>query len=306
VHGPSRRQVLVRIDLAPGALNDTYSILVRIRTKLTQHHSALITQSVSLAYGGFSISTDRVANDTEIGAIREGVRDAYPSATRVEAALPTSTSYLKLVDVPCRIGESDVTPEMVVARIAGAGLSVLVVLVTPPRVIRDSRQSDTATVYLNIADSMNGSCARALLSRSLQIGRFVCPFRAARSNPGAALCQRCWRWGHPMLQCRAPQIRCPICSGPHCAEHHRTLGGCCKGNAKANPPIPPTAPDAPCPHPPQCPNCRKDHSADSRKCAFWRHRFDQDWIKARYAEVRAAKGARPSLSNHPAAGGGRT
>jgi hypothetical protein len=154
-------------------------------------------------------------------------------------------------------------------------------------------QSDTATVYLNIADSINGSHARALLSRSLQIGRFVCPFRATRSNPGATLCQRCWRWGHPMSQCRAPQIRCPICSGPHHAEHHHTLGGCCKGNAKANPPIPPTAPDMLCPHPPWCPNCRKDHSADSRKCAFWRHRFDQDWIKARYAEVRATKGTRP-------------
>jgi hypothetical protein len=306
VHGPSRRQVLVNLVPAPSVLDDTYSVLVRIRTKLTQHHSALVAQSVSLAYGGFSISTDCVASDTEIGAIRDGVREAYPAATRVEAALPTSTSYLKLVDVPRRIGESDVTPEMVVARIAGAGLSDLVVLVTPPRVIRDSRQSDTATVYLNIADSTTGSRARALLSRSVQIGRFVCPFRAARTNPGAALCQRCWRWGHPMSQCRAPQIRCPICSGPHRAEHHRTLGGCCKGNAKAVPPIPPTAPDAPCPHPPRCPNCRKDHSADSRKCAFWRHRFDQEWIKARYAEVRTNRGTRHPLSNHPAAGGGRT
>jgi hypothetical protein len=102
VHGPSRRQVLINLIPAPLVLDDTYSVLVRIHTKLTQHHSALVAQSVSLAYGGFSISTDRVASDAEIGAIRDGVRDAYPTATRVKAALLTSTSYLKLVDVPRR------------------------------------------------------------------------------------------------------------------------------------------------------------------------------------------------------------
>jgi hypothetical protein len=114
VHGPSRCQVLVNIVPALLVLDNTYLVLVRIRTKLTQHHLALVAQSVSLAYGGFSVSTDRVASDMEISAIRDGVCEAYPTATRVEAALPTSTSYLKLVNVPCRIGKSNVTPEMVI------------------------------------------------------------------------------------------------------------------------------------------------------------------------------------------------
>ena len=306
VHGPSRRQVLITMQPPPVAGVDPSSLLTEVKRTLSLHHSTLEAQSVSEAYGGFSVAMDRVATDAELGFIREGTRAAFPSATRVEAALPSSTSYIKLVDVPYFIGENTViTPEVVVSRLSGAGLSSLAVLSTPPRVVRDSRMSDTATVYLNIADSVSGARSKALLGRSVQFGRFVCPFRAARANPGAALCTRCWRWGHPSQQCRAPQIRCPACSGPHRKEHHRTLAGCCKGNANATPPVPPTAPGEPCPHPFRCPNCHKGHAADDRRCNFWRHRFDQEWIKARYAEVRAASRTRSPLTHHPAAGGGR-
>jgi hypothetical protein len=145
---------------------------------------------------------------------------------------------------------------------------------------------------------------KALIGRAVQFGRYVSPFRPARANPGSALCQRCWKWGHPDSACRAPQIRCPVCAGPHRKEHHRALAGCCKGNAKATPPVPPTAEGTACPHPARCVNCSKNHAADSRQCNFWRHRFDSDWIKARYEEVRSRRSRSPT-SNQPATGGGR-
>ena len=193
------------------------------------------------------------------------------------------------------------------SQIGRSGLASLVVLQTPARVVRDSPKSDTCTVYLNVADSVSGARAKGLVGKSVQFGQYASYFRAARANPGSPLCSRCWRWGHPASACRAPQLRCPICLGPHRKDHHRVLAGCCKGNAKATPPIPPTPEGSACPHVSRCPNCRKPHAADDRKCNFWRHRFDQEWIKARYDEVSARNRSRsPPHANHPAAGGGRT
>jgi len=41
-----------------------------------------------------------------------------------------------------------------------------------------------------------------------------------------------------------------------------------------------------CPHKAHCINCGGSHAASSHKCKFWDHRFDQQWINAKYAEVR--------------------
>jgi hypothetical protein len=307
VHGPSRRQILVKASPIPDAFNPG-DLLDQVRSKLALHRSRLVAQSVSLAYGGFSIATDVVASEDELRFVREGVRAALPGASSTATELPSSTSYLKLVDVPLTAGDKMITPEIIIQQIAKAGPLVRdhVVLQTPPRVVRDSPKSDTATVYLNVADSVSGARAKVLLRQSVQFGRYVAYFRTARANPGMALCNRCWRWGHPASACRAPQIKCPACMGPHRKDHHRTLAGCCKGNPGANPPVPPTLEGVPCPHPSRCPNCRKAHAADDRRCDFWRHRFDQDWIRARYSEVRERQRSRSPHANHPAAGGGRT
>jgi hypothetical protein len=112
--------------------------------------------------------------------------------------------------------------------------------------------------------------------------------------------------GHPTTACQGPQIKCPICTGPHCKKHHRALAGCCKGGpADQPPPVSPTPEGAPCPHPARCINCRKPHTADDRQCAFWRHRFDRDWIQARYKEVRERKRSWSPPTNRPASSSGR-
>ncbi|KXN90898.1 hypothetical protein AN958_03429 [Leucoagaricus sp. SymC.cos] len=85
-----------------------------------------------------------------------------------------------------------------------------------------------------------------------------------------------WCWGHPSNACHAQAIKCPHCSEPHSEQHHHEYAGCCKGNAKSNPPIPPTMEGAPCPHAPYCFNCGSKHAANDRKCKFWHHCFDTD------------------------------
>jgi hypothetical protein len=185
VHGPSRRQVLVKVSPILVAFNPA-DLLDQVRPKLATHCSKLVAQSVSPAYGGFSIATDLVASEDELRFIREGVRSAFPGATSTTTELPSSTSYLKLVDVPITANDRLITPEIVLQQIAKAGPSVrdFVVLQTPPRVIRDSPKSDTATVYLNIADSISG--ARASLGPTQAIGPIwpiCCTFQGRPCQP---------------------------------------------------------------------------------------------------------------------------
>jgi hypothetical protein len=116
--------------------------------------------------------------------------------SRSGVALPLSTSFLKLSDVPflklTGQGFTNVTSEDVMSQIAKAGLSSLVVLSAPARVVRDSPKSNTCTVYLNVADSVSGARAKALVKRKVQFGQYVAVFKEARANPGSPLCTRCW------------------------------------------------------------------------------------------------------------------
>jgi hypothetical protein len=229
-------------------------LLKMTRSQLALHHSSLVVESAVVSRDGYSVVTSTVASHSDLFQIRDAARMCHPDADHVDAALPTSTSYLKLVDVPFfTVGDARITPEGVMTQIGKLGFASLVVLQTPMRVVRDSPKSDTCTVYLNVADSVSGARAPCLIGKTVQFGQYASYFRAARANPGSPLCSRCWRWGHPLSACCAPQLRCPICLGPHRKDHHRVLAGCCKGNPKATPPVPPTPEGTPCPHVSRCP-----------------------------------------------------
>ena len=130
----------------------------------------LVAESISSAYGGVSVATDRVGSKQEVLHIRDGVRAMFPEHSAISAAVPTSTSYLKLVDVPFLANDECITPKIVLQHIARSGVKDLVTLVGPLRVVQASRMSDTCTVYLNIADLVGGARAKALIGRSVQFG----------------------------------------------------------------------------------------------------------------------------------------
>jgi hypothetical protein len=245
----SRRQVLIAVSPVPTGFNPA-NLLDQICTTLDLYHSQLVVHSVSVTPGGFSVVTGSVASGNDISHIWEAMRVVFPMATSADAALPSSTSYLKLMDVPYVMNDKAITSDGVLAHITHAGVKDLVVLQGPLRVVRDSAALDMATVYMNVADSVSSTHAKALIRQTVQFGQFVAVFRAARANLGSPLCQQCWKWGHPTTVCQGPQIKCPICMGPHRKEHHRALAGCCKGGpVDQPPPVGPTLEGALCPHP---------------------------------------------------------
>jgi hypothetical protein len=135
VHGPSRRQVLIASEPFPeGGVNPS-ELLEAIRRSLSMRRSKLTAQSVSTAYGGYSIATDGVATSDDLQYIVQGATVVFPTECTVSADLPTSTSYLKLVDVPYFWPVATTIPitvEVVLSQMAKAGLKDDLILTGPP------------------------------------------------------------------------------------------------------------------------------------------------------------------------------
>jgi hypothetical protein len=116
--------------------------------------------------------------------------------------LPTSTSYLKIVDVPAyKGGLKDVmTGAVVQEALLASPLKPDILLWGAPRIVRNSKSSATATSYFNVWDSQSGARAKRLIGKTVFILGRPCQIRAAAANPGAPFCSRCCRWGHPSVQ----------------------------------------------------------------------------------------------------------
>ena len=138
-------------------------------------------------------------------------------------------------------------------------------LATPPRIVCDSRQADTCTIYFNIWDLQTGPWIKSFVDRSLNVGSVVCFFCKVSIKIGAPLCTHCYLWGHNMNYCNSSRVVCPICNGLHNEDNHCALAACCKGHPKQNPPVPPTADEEPCPHSAFCKNCSKLHAVNSSR-----------------------------------------
>jgi len=287
--GPTRRQVLVSFGkgLAPNL--DIARLHNAVNQALTTAHAKVAVLSLGPAYDGYSLTTSQVANVKDLEIIHGAVAPLLPTGLQYWVGLPTSMSFIKIVDVPYYsnlVNKVKTTVAEVKAAIAASPLAENFKYAAEPRIVCNSDASTTAKVYINIWDSQAGTRARGIIDKPLLFGTRSCYVRAATANAGAPLCQRCWRWGHTIGGCKAPQLRCSHCSGPHKSESHPHACGLCKGNLKAKPPVPPTAADQPCPHPARCCNCRERHPATDRKCPFWRHHYDPQWINAKYAKVR--------------------
>ncbi|KAK1234029.1 hypothetical protein PQX77_002777 [Marasmius sp. AFHP31] len=294
--GPSRKQVLVSFPRGGEMPSLNLSLVTAtVGAALRNRGKSFKVLSTEPVYNGWSMSTSAIATTPEVEIIAARIRDMVPSEFKnsLWVGLPTSTSYLKVLDVPYYSTRGDRTPitaEEVIEQFGSSPLREdLGCISGKPRVVHNSSKSTTATVYFNVFDSQTGTRVKRLIDRQLHIHGRSCYIRAAASNPGTSICQRCCRWGHSANSCRAPQPRCLKCLEPHLAEEHCSAAGCCKGNSKATPPVPPTLAGDPCPHRSTCADCRGDHSAFERKCPFWRHRFDREWIDAKYAEINVGR-----------------
>ncbi|KAF9440648.1 hypothetical protein P691DRAFT_651795, partial [Macrolepiota fuliginosa MF-IS2] len=136
------------------------------------------------------------------------------------------------------------------------------------RYIQNSPKADSATIWIDLSDSQQGTRASLLIGRRLIVNGAEVLIKGAKAHTGTPQCCRCWKWGHTTDMCRRPAVCCPICIGPHTEANHRSIAG-----AHSMRP--------PCPHSRACINCGAQHAANSRRCPYWHHRFNRTWLKER-------------------------
>ncbi|CAA7270796.1 unnamed protein product [Cyclocybe aegerita] len=194
-----------------------------------------------------------------------------PTGTPFEVALPSSTSFIKILNVPYfDLKGSKITQEALEKALrALVHAEVFAYLSTQPRIDRNSAHSTLCTVYCNVWDSQQGTHAKKALGQPIFLAGRSCAIRPTARHTGVPVCQRCWKWGHPTIACKAKQLSCPICSGPHEQKEQCQHAGCCKGNAKAKPTMAAVSTATKTTPPTQ----------------FWAHCYDREWIMAEYRQV---------------------
>ncbi|KAK1226715.1 hypothetical protein PQX77_010298 [Marasmius sp. AFHP31] len=216
--GPSRKQVLVSFPRGGEMPSLNLSLVTAtVGAALQNRGRSLKVLSTKPVYDSWSMSTSAVATTPEVEIIEARIKEMVPSEFRnsLWVGLPTSTSYLKVLDVPyysTRGDRSAVTAEEVIEQFRSSPLREdLGCISGKPRVVHNSNKSTTAMVYFNVFDSQTGTRAKRLIDRQLHIFGRSCYIRAAASNPGTphlpALLQQGAAKGTQRLRLRFPPLR---------------------------------------------------------------------------------------------------
>jgi hypothetical protein len=222
-------------------------------------------------------TTNRTPTTAECAFILKHIRDLSEPRANFSMEEPTSTSYVKVIDVPITFPAN---PKLWLAATSNAfvkalptsavGLKVLRTLKHKVCIMRTSAKSDSCVAWLNLHDTTMGNTAHSLINQKLPIGGANCQIRGARPHSGSVLCTRCMRWGHHSLQCRRH-------SRPHSEVNHTSSVDISHVDKH------------------HCVNCtaskreKRTHSAlDRALCPFWKHCFDQAWLHRQFPRLRGA------------------
>ncbi|KAF7761833.1 hypothetical protein Agabi119p4_9825 [Agaricus bisporus var. burnettii] len=277
-HGALRRAIILTppADSLVTAASFTPEVINNLNQLLKKDvKSDVVLTHASVEGNGTCIAASRVPFPAEIAFVLKHVRRLFPSPNIPIAHSPiTSTSYLKIVDIPhvpasskeWALKQHEAFTNALNKSPVGASLAKLIK--HKPRFMRASPHSDSCWAWVDIHDTVAGFNARLYISKFISIGGVNCQIKGARPHSGSVHCARCQRWGHHSDQCRAKCARCSLCSGPHSEANHFK-----RVNVR------------------QCANCtaakrpadKRSHSAtDSKVCPFWKNRFDRAWLKRQF------------------------
>ena len=274
---------------------DRKAILNTANTHINQINGLLKSYKlvISINYiretnNGIMITTNNVASPSNLSLLEKYIKGIDNIETNdISPQLPQSKSFLQILGVPYFNNETNpIKTDRVENILSNTHLFNNVTLLSRPRIIRASKNSDMAVIWVNIWDSQNSTKAKTLINRSFNFGQHIATVCGTSMNPGILQCHNCWKWGHTTFACRSHGARCQKCGRPHKLEHHCDMAWCCKANEKSNPPRLETKKGEPCPHKFKCINCKNTHHADNPSCPFWKHQFNRKWHLKKSQELR--------------------
>jgi len=137
--------------------------LTRACDALEQVKTKLTLLAMTTAYGGYSISTAGVPHPGALDNIHGFAIKIFKTDT-IYVGLPTSTSYIKIIDVPF-FEDNAATQRVSLDRIKGvlarSPLHEHFIVARDPRLVRNSPNSTNCTVNIDLWDSQTGACAKA-------------------------------------------------------------------------------------------------------------------------------------------------
>jgi hypothetical protein len=168
---------------------------------------------------GIFISATRVPSASETACVLKHVRRlvTIPGILPIQSTAVTSTTYLKVIDVPHIPAEPRIwlttqrAAFTAALRSSPVGSDLSRYLKHTPRFMHTTPHADTCVAWLDISDSVSGSNAKTFIGKRLVIGGRECQIRGAAPRPGSAQCTWCMKWGHHSGICRSKGIRCPHC-----------------------------------------------------------------------------------------------
>jgi hypothetical protein len=242
--------------------------------------SQLEILSVHTFLEGLFMDTTATPTSAETAFVLKHVRRLFPAKDSdkepVATITPSSTSFLKIVDVPIipdlpkdewmttmRHTLTKQLDKSLVGKLLAKNLK------HKPRIMRNSPHSNSCMAWIDIHDTMSGANAAALIGKFIYFGGFSCRIIGAKPHPGSLQCTQCQKWGHHASKCHSQSACCPLCGGPHREDNHTSYVKVKQDEQ-------------------HCVNCtsakrvKNNHASTDRKCPFWQNRFDRDWLKRQF------------------------
>jgi hypothetical protein len=197
------------VQLTPPAGSNIHAINITpdMLRDINKHLKDDIASDIGLEYSmdvkvGIFISATRVPSETT--CVLKHVRRLVTilGILPIQSAAITSTTYLKVIDVPHipakpRVWLTTQRAAFTVAlRSSPIGSDLSRYLKHTPRFMRTTPHADTCVAWLDISDSVAGSNARAFIGKRLVIGGRNCQIWGTAPRPGSAQCTGCMKWGH--------------------------------------------------------------------------------------------------------------
>jgi hypothetical protein len=125
---------------------------------LEQNKSKLCIEVVTGAsrVSGFTLITIGVVNTRDLEILKIYVGHMLNTTQDFDLGIPQSKLYLKIVHVLFLLNNAPITPELVAEAMKCHELADNIVLAGHPRIARNTKDSDSCTVWFDLWDSQNG------------------------------------------------------------------------------------------------------------------------------------------------------
>ncbi|KXN86788.1 hypothetical protein AN958_09639, partial [Leucoagaricus sp. SymC.cos] len=170
--GPTRHQIIIPTSNSELTL-DVATTISEINQLFIDNKRSIRVTTVRLAYGGLNLSTSLVPDQRDLDLVTKFVIPSIIGST--DAIVPRSRSFLKILDVPYPVTKDVVTQALAAASEPPIGLAA------QPRIMHNSKHSDTATVWFDVWDSQSGANVKKLNGQYVTIGSSRCVIWPAKA-----------------------------------------------------------------------------------------------------------------------------